>query len=68
MPDGTPLDDQRLYTVATNDFVVAGGDGFSEFANGSDIQDTGIVLRDVFVDYIRERKVISPLLDGRIGY
>src|SRR5262245_8181960 len=64
--DGTAIDDAKLYTVTTNDFVVAGGDGFTEFANGTDIVDHGIVLRDVFVDYIRFHRVISPILDGRI--
>ena len=67
MPDGSPIDDEKLYTVATNDFVIAGGDGFSEFANGREIEDTGVFLRDVFIDYIRSRKVIAPVLDGRIG-
>src|SRR5262245_27999667 len=37
--DGTPLDDSKLYSITTNDFVVAGGDGFTEFAKGTDITD-----------------------------
>jgi 5'-nucleotidase / UDP-sugar diphosphatase len=64
--DGMAIDDSKLYTVTTNDFVVAGGDGFTEFANGTDIIDSGIVLRDVFVDYIKSHRTISPKLDGRI--
>jgi 5'-nucleotidase/UDP-sugar diphosphatase len=64
--DGTPLDDSKLYSITTNDFVVAGGDGFTEFARGTDIIDTGILLRDVFVDYIKVHRAISPKLDGRI--
>jgi 2',3'-cyclic-nucleotide 2'-phosphodiesterase (5'-nucleotidase family) len=66
LPDGTPILDSRLYSVATNDFVLAGGDGFTEFAKGVDIKDTGILLRDVFVEYVKARRVLSPLLDGRI--
>jgi 5'-nucleotidase / UDP-sugar diphosphatase len=65
--DATPVEDSKLYSVTTNDFVVAGGDGFTEFARGTDIMDTGILLRDVLVDYIRARHVVSPLLDGRIS-
>jgi 2',3'-cyclic-nucleotide 2'-phosphodiesterase (5'-nucleotidase family) len=67
MPDGTPIEDEKLYTVTTNDFVVAGGDGFSEFTNGREIEDTGVALRDVFIDYIKSRRVIAPILDGRIA-
>src|SRR5207245_1918677 len=66
LTDGTPVDDSKLYSITTNDFVLAGGDGFTELANGTDPMDTGILLRDVLVDYIRARRVLSPLLDGRI--
>jgi len=66
LTDGTPVDDAQLYSVTTNDFVVAGGDGFTDFAKGTDIKDTGILLRDVLVDYIKARRVLSPVLDKRI--
>jgi 2',3'-cyclic-nucleotide 2'-phosphodiesterase (5'-nucleotidase family) len=64
--DGNKIEDSKLYTVATNDFILAGGDGFTEFANGTDILNTGIILRDVFVEYIKTHRTISPQLDGRI--
>ncbi len=66
LTDGTPVDDSKLYSITTNDFVLAGGDGFTEFAKGTDIKDTGILLRDVLVDYIKARRVLSPVLDERI--
>jgi 2',3'-cyclic-nucleotide 2'-phosphodiesterase/3'-nucleotidase/5'-nucleotidase len=66
LTDGTPVDDSKLYSITTNDFVVAGGDGFAELPKGTDIANTGIFLRDVLVDYIKDRRVISPILDGRI--
>jgi 2',3'-cyclic-nucleotide 2'-phosphodiesterase (5'-nucleotidase family) len=66
MADGTLIDDKKSYTVTTNDFVLAGGDGFSEIGKGADIQDTGVLLRDVFVDYIKAHVVLSPAPDGRV--
>jgi 5'-nucleotidase/UDP-sugar diphosphatase len=66
MPDGSVVDDAKLYTVTTNDFVLAGGDEFTEFAKGTEIIDSGIFLRDVLVDYIRAHRRLSPKLDGRI--
>ncbi len=66
--DGTSLDDSKLYSVTTNDFVLAGGDGFTEFAKGTDIVDTGIFLRDVLVDYIRANTALRPIVDGRIVF
>jgi len=66
LTDGTAVEDSKLYSVTTNDFVLAGGDGFMEFANGTDIVESDILLRDVLVDYIKAHRTISPKLDGRI--
>lgn len=64
--DGSALEDSKLYSVTTNDFVLAGGDGYDEFAKGTDIVDSGIFLRDVLVEYVKAHRTISPKLDGRI--
>jgi 2',3'-cyclic-nucleotide 2'-phosphodiesterase/3'-nucleotidase len=64
--DGTPVEDARLYSVATNDFVLAGGDGFTELPKATDIADSRILLRDVLVAYIKDRRVLNPIIDGRI--
>jgi 2',3'-cyclic-nucleotide 2'-phosphodiesterase (5'-nucleotidase family) len=66
MPGGAPIDDAMIYSVTTNDFLVAGGDGYVELGKGRGLKDTGTLLRDVLVDYIRARGTISPTLDGRI--
>ena len=66
LTDGSPVEDSKLYSITTNDFVQVGGDGFSEFFKATDVVDTGIFLRDVLVDYIKAHRVISPVLDGRI--
>jgi len=80
----TPLEADKKYTVATNDFLVAGGDGFKAFGDalksskdyaltggimkGENITycDSGRWLRDVVIDFIKSKKVISPKAEGRI--
>ena len=66
LADGSPVRDDRLYTVATNDFVVAGGDGFAEFGKAQEVVDTGQLLRDVFSEYVAELKTVRPARDGRV--
>jgi 5'-nucleotidase/UDP-sugar diphosphatase len=66
--DGTPLEDAKLYSVVTNDFVLIGGDGFTEFQKGTDIVDTGMYLRDAVVEYIKDNPTITPKVDGRIVF
>lgn len=62
---GEPLDLDRVYTVATNDFLAAGGDGYTMFQEGTFIADTGELLSTVMMDYIAAGKPI-PEADGRI--
>jgi 5'-nucleotidase len=66
LEDGSPIVDTTTYTITINDFMQAGGDGYSEFANGTDVKDTGIRWRDVVIDYIKAKKTVTPVNDGRI--
>jgi 5'-nucleotidase len=66
LDDGSPILDNATYTVAINDFMQAGGDDYTEFAKGTEAKDTGMRLRDVVSDYIKAKKTIMPVLDGRI--
>jgi len=66
LADGSDLQANVLYTVTANDFMLAGGDNYTEIAKGFKIQDTGVGYRDAVVEYIVARKSISPIVDGRI--
>ena len=63
---GGPIRDEVIYTVTTNSFMLAGGDGFDEFAEGDDITDTGLLMRDVLSRYISEIQAVPSRPDGRI--
>lgn len=67
---GEPLDLNRVYRVATNDFMAAGGDSYTmlgdaPFFHGSDRGD-GEFLRDVVADYFDIQPTVSPSIEGRI--
>lgn len=66
LEDGSPIRDKELYSVTTNDFLLSGGDGFTEFADGIDVEDTGILMRDAVAEHIARLGTVSPRLDGRI--
>ncbi|MDZ4768190.1 MAG: 5'-nucleotidase C-terminal domain-containing protein [Chloroflexota bacterium] len=62
-----PLDPERRYLIATNDFIRKGGDGYQVFADrGIDPVDTVIFFDDVLIDYAREHAPLDPALEGRI--
>lgn len=68
--DGTSrLDDKKIYTVATNSFLAAGGDGFGIFAAAKSRRDTGISFRDAVTEYLQKTGSIPARRgkpDGRI--
>ncbi len=64
--DGVKLVADAIYTVATNDFTAAGGDGFDAFAEGRDLVDTGISLDIVLMEYIAQNEGLDVGVDGRI--
>jgi 2',3'-cyclic-nucleotide 2'-phosphodiesterase (5'-nucleotidase family) len=81
---GKPIQFDREYIVATNDFMAVGGDGYKAFGEaikssgdfstmGGMIKGEKVVysdsskwLRDVVVEYIKEKKRIAPKVEGRI--
>ncbi|QTA37990.1 bifunctional UDP-sugar hydrolase/5'-nucleotidase [Thermosipho ferrireducens] len=53
--NGQPLNLDKVYVVATNNYMAGGGDGYSMLkANKSSGYDTGFVLADVVVEYIQK--------------
>jgi 2',3'-cyclic-nucleotide 2'-phosphodiesterase (5'-nucleotidase family) len=63
-----PLDDKRMYTVATNDFMSRGGDGYTMFVNDARLlpdPDGPLLANDVMV-YIRKLGTVKTGVEGRI--
>lgn len=65
---GRPLDPAALYTLATNDFMLNGGDGYATIKAGEVIISAagGPVMANTVVDAIRQAGTIAPRVEGRI--
>ena len=62
-----PIDPAATYTVASNDFMRRGGDGYTVFNdNAIDPYDFGKPLDQVMADYIANNSPIAPAVEGRI--
>ena len=69
LEDGTwkPIDRAKTYLVVSNNYLRAGGDGYSVLRDkAKDAYDYGPDLADVLVDYLRKHQPYTPNLDGRI--
>ncbi|MBP2649708.1 MAG: 5-nucleotidase [Firmicutes bacterium] len=65
LPDGTPLIPDKTYKVVINDFMAAGGDGFTVFKQGKNITETRIQMRDVMRDALEQQKLVDFSGDDR---
>lgn len=63
-----PVDPGRTYRLATVDYLVNGGGTWTVLweAGAQAREDLEVLIRDVFVAYLREQGTVTPLLDGRI--
>ncbi len=62
-----PLDPDAIYTVATNDYMRHGGDGYSMLKeNAINPYDYGNPLDQVVADYITAHSPVAPEVEGRI--
>jgi 5'-nucleotidase/UDP-sugar diphosphatase len=62
-----PIDEEATYTVATNNYMRTGGDGYATFAEGDNPYDFGPPLEQVLADYIEAQGgEYEPYTDGRI--
>ncbi|GAB3351954.1 bifunctional metallophosphatase/5'-nucleotidase [Amycolatopsis echigonensis] len=63
--NGTPVDPAAKYRVSVNNFLAAGGDGFTEFTKGTDLTG-GPVDLDAFIAYLGAHPGIAPPPADRI--
>lgn len=62
-----PIDPDKQYLVATNNYVRQGGDGYKVFAEkATDAYDYGPGLEQVVADYLGAHQPYTPKIDGRI--
>jgi 5'-nucleotidase / UDP-sugar diphosphatase len=66
--NGTPLDMNKLYKVATNDYMLAGGDGYTALGGGKvvvNVQAGNLMANDV-MSFIQKMGHVTEKVDGRI--
>ncbi len=65
---GAPLDLDKVYRLATNDFILSGGDGYSALGGGRVLVNSGngnLMANDV-IDYVTSTGKVTASVEGRI--
>jgi 2',3'-cyclic-nucleotide 2'-phosphodiesterase (5'-nucleotidase family) len=78
LTDGTPVaKDATTYTVAMNEFIATGGDGFTAFLGGTNVTRIGVSDLDALIEYVVDKygeypnntpidPAVYPKAEGRI--
>ena len=68
--DGKTIDKDKIYHIVTLDYLAEGNDNMSAFRDAVSSVNTGVTLRDVMIDWVKEQtrrgEEIDSQLDGRI--
>ncbi len=64
--DGKELEAEKIYKVALNDYVAAGGDGFTHLRDLPNRNKTTILVRDALIKHIEELQLIDKRPEQRV--
>ena len=65
---GKPIDVNRTYRIATNDYMAKSGDGYTVFTTAIDTYNTSMLISTVVIEYAATLKgAVTPSTDGRIN-
>ena len=63
--NGAPFDENRIYYVATSDYLVKGGDDMSFFEEGLEVTTLDYQIRKAMIDYFAKTDTIKAVVDDR---
>jgi 2',3'-cyclic-nucleotide 2'-phosphodiesterase (5'-nucleotidase family) len=66
--NGKPLDPAATYTVATNDFMAKGGDGYAVFNDAKVLidGDAAKYMATMVMDFVAAAGEVAPKVEGRV--
>lgn len=65
--NGTPLEMDKTYTVATSDYLSQGNDGMLPLKNHTHCWNSEEKIRELYIEYIKQVKTVQAKVDGRMG-
>ncbi|SHJ53677.1 5'-nucleotidase, C-terminal domain [Arenibacter nanhaiticus] len=62
---GKPFDKDKVYFVATSDYLITGGDNMSFFKEHLSLTNVDYLLRNTLIDYFSKKDTITSVVDDR---
>ncbi|OGH98743.1 MAG: hypothetical protein A2039_08505 [Candidatus Melainabacteria bacterium GWA2_34_9] len=65
--NGKPLENDKYYKIAMNDFIFNGGNCYSQFNNAKNVKKTSIFVQNAIIDYIKKNSPVSVEVEDKIN-
>lgn len=62
---GEPIKEDKIYYVATNDYLYEGGDNMAFFSRAENVTGLDYKIRNLLIDYFKKKDTIDPVVDKR---
>lgn len=62
---GKPIEKDKSYYVATNDYLYMGGDNMNFFSKAEGVTNIDYKIRNLLIDYFKKKDSIAPVIDNR---
>ncbi len=66
--NGKPLDEDKFYKIAINNYIFNGGNGYTHFKEARNIKKTRVLVQKAIVKYIRQNSPVSINVKDRINF
>lgn len=63
---GKPVNPEAVYRVATNSYLAKGKDGMTALTRDPKPWDSGLLIRDIYVEAVRKQGTVRAAIDGRM--
>ncbi|QWX82553.1 5'-nucleotidase C-terminal domain-containing protein [Cellulophaga sp. HaHaR_3_176] len=60
-----PFDENKVYYIATSNYLVNGGDHMDFFKEHISLTETDYLIRNIMIDYFEKNDTIAPIVDDR---
>lgn len=63
---GKHINPEAVYYIATSDYLSGGADHFTPLTKAIEKIDTGIKIRDLYMQYVQKNDIVAAIIDGRM--
>lgn len=66
--NGKPIETDKYYRIAVNNYMFNGGNGYSQFKDAKNVLDTGVLVQDAIVRFFEKKSPVCLTVKDKIHF